>query len=161
MIVIVCGIPASGKTTLATRLQRRLADRGHEFDLRHSDDYDRHTYDRMYEDVADIDATSNADVDGTPAVDRDWILDGTFYEREYRNRFYRLDDVYVVWAKASLETCLERNRNRDETIPESGLRAIAGQFESPRADLEIDTEELDAEAALDRLDGAVLDWIDG
>lgn len=150
MIVIVCGIPGSGKTTLATRLEKRLGDRGHPAGLLHSDDYDRRTYERMYEDVA-------AGADDDP--DRDWLLEGTFYRREWRNRFYRLDDAYEVWVKASLATCLERNRDREDPIPEKGVRAIHGQFEPPRADLEIDTEELTVEAALDRLETAVLEWI--
>lgn len=149
MIVLVCGPPASGKTTLATGLHRRLAARGHAVGLLHSDDYERHPYERMYERVA---------AEGTE--DRHWILDGTFFRRELRNRFYRLDETYEVWVRASLETCLERNRERADPIPEAGVRAMYGKFEPPRADLELDTERLSAEAALDRLEGAALGWLE-
>lgn len=153
MIVIVCGPPASGKTTLATRLQRRLADRGYAFDLLHSDDFDRDTYERLYRHVAD----AMAEQEGH----RHWILDGTFFKREWRTRFYRLGDTYEVWVRASIETCLDRNRERGEPIPEAGVRDIYGRFEPPRADLELDTETLDVQAATERLEAAVLSWLTG
>ncbi|MFC6826165.1 AAA family ATPase [Halopelagius fulvigenes] len=153
MIIIVCGLPASGKTTLSTGLRRRLSDRGYSFESLHSDDYDRRTYERMYEDTAE-----RYERAGTGAT-VDLILDGTFFERRWRNRFYRLDTTYEVWVRASLSTCLERNRERADAIPEEGLRAIHARFEPPRADLEIDTEALDAEAALNRLEEAVLGWM--
>lgn len=145
MIGIVCGPPGSGKTTLATRLRRRLADRGCAVGLLHSDDYERRPYERMYDRVANA------------SESRHWLLDGTFFRREWRNRFYRLDDVYEVWVRASLETCLKRNRGRAEPIPEAGVRAIYGQFEPPRADLEIDTEAVTVDEAVDALETAVLD----
>lgn len=150
MIVIVCGPPGSGKSTLATRLRRRLVGRGYSFALRHSDDYERRTYDRMYQDVA------AAYDDG---ADAHWILDGTFVEPEWRNRFYRLDDVYEVWVKASLETCLERNRERDDPIPDRAVRTMYDRFEPPRADLVVDTERLAIEGAVDRLEAAVLELL--
>jgi tRNA uridine 5-carbamoylmethylation protein Kti12 len=150
VIVIVCGPPGSGKSTLATRLRRRLLDRGYRFELRHSDDYERRTYDRMYADVA------AAYDDGS---DTHWILDGTFVERAWRNRFYRLDDVYEVWVKASLESCLERNRQRAEPIPDRAVRTMYDRFDPPRADLVVDTERLDIGAAVDRLEEAVLEWL--
>lgn len=170
VIVIVCGLPASGKTTLVRGLRRRLSDRGHAVESFHSDDYDRRTYERMYEEVAatlgvaSANRTQSGDVAeryeraGADAT-VDVLLDGTFFERRWRNRFYRLGTTYEVWVRASLSTCLERNRNRADSIPEEGLRAIHARFEPPRADLEIDTEALDAAVALDGLESAVLGWM--
>ena len=141
MLVILCGPPASGKTTLARGLRERLAARGHEFDVLHSDDFRRRTYERMTERVREAGG--------------DWILDGTFFRREHRERLRRLDDCFVVWVRASLETCLARNREREEPISERGVHVMVAEFEPPRADLTLDTDELSVAAALDRLEAAV------
>lgn len=146
MIVVCCGLPAAGKTTLTTGLRERLAERGREVALLHSDDFERRTYDRMHEAVAE-------------APDRDWVLDGTFYARRHRNRLYGLGEVRVVWVRASVETCLARNREREGSVPDVAIHSIAAEFEPPRADLELDTETLDPEAALDRLEAAVVAWL--
>lgn len=147
MIIILCGPPASGKTTLATRLQERLADRGHAFEILHSDDFSRRTYEQMYHRVADSDAN--------------WILDGTFYSRELQERFRALGDAYLVWVRASIESALERNRTRDDAISERGLHSMYAKFEPPREDLDIDTNELSVDEATDHLESAVLSWLNG
>ncbi len=154
MIVILSGLPGSGKTTLATGLRDRLADRGRAVALLHSDDYRRRTYEQLYEAVAEgvEDDVARPDV---------WLLDGTFARREWRNRFYRLDDVREVWVRAPLETCLARNRRRQDPVPDRGVESVAAEFDPPRADLVIDTDELRVEASLDRLEAAVAGWLDG
>lgn len=143
MIVLLCGPPASGKTTLTARLRERLAERGHGFRLLHSDEFERNTYERMFTRVA--------------GSDDDWILDGTFYEREWQEQFRTLGDVLVVWVRAPLETRLARNRARDEPISESGVHAMTAAFEEPLADLVIDTDDLPVAEAVDRLEAAVLE----
>lgn len=113
----------------------------------HSDDFARRTYERMYERVRDAGG--------------DWILDGTFYRRIHRERFRRLDDdCYVVWVRASLETCLARNGEREEPISERGVHVVFAEFEPPREDLTLDTEELSPDEAADRLEAAVLRRLD-
>ncbi|WP_240550501.1 AAA family ATPase [Halomicrobium salinisoli] len=152
MIVVLSGLPGSGKTTLATGLRERLAERGRTVALLHSDDFERRTYDRLYESVAD-------GVAGESAAPDLWLLDGTFARREWRNRFYRLDDVREVWVRAPLTTCLARNRRRADPIPDRGVESVAAEFEPPRADLVIDTDELGADESLDRLEAAVNAWL--
>ena len=144
MILLVCGPPGAGKTTLAISLQNELADRGREFRTLRSDDFSRNAYDRMYRRVL--------------GTDDDWILDGTFYRREWRARFYDLGGVRVVHVTASLETCLRRNRDRADPIDEDGVHVVYREFDLPRADLTVDTDETTPDAAAARIADAVERW---
>lgn len=145
MIVILSGPPATGKTTLATGLVERLADREEPFELLHSDDFRRDTYDLMYERVAGSDA--------------DWILDGTFYDREDQERFRSLDGARLVWVRADRGTCLQRNEARQDPIDETGLHVMHAKFDEPDADLVLDTDDLTRAEALDRLEAAAREWL--
>lgn len=147
MIVVVCGPPGVGKTTVATRLRDRLADRGRAFDLCHSDEFSRRTYGQMYERVAAV-------------PDRDWLLDGTFYRREWRERFRALGDVRVVSLTAPLETCLRRNREREDSIDERGVHVIYREFEPSDPDLVLDTATLSPDDAVEAALDAVERWAD-
>lgn len=144
MIVLLCGPPGTGKTTIARGVRERLAARGLSIRLLHSDEFSRRTYEQMYEQVA--------------GSGEDWLLDGTFYKREFRERFRGLDDARIVSVTASLETCLERNRARADPISETGVHVVYREFEPIDADLVVDTDELSAEEGVERVTGAITDW---
>ena len=147
MILVLCGPPGVGKTTIAERLQRHLRDEGHDFRILHSDDFSRNTYDQMYEDVTEADPET------------DWILDGTFYTREYQERFRSLSDAHLVYVTANRETALERNREREDPIEEQGVYSMHGKFEEPeQSDLTLDTDELSVEEAVDALERYIHEW---
>lgn len=143
-ILLFCGPPGAGKTTLAERVRERLAGAGRAFAIVHSDEFSRRTYERMYERVADEGG--------------DWILDGTFYRGEWRERFRDLGDVRVVHVTATLETCLERNRERADAIDERGVHVVYREFEAPDADLTIDTDEVSVEDAVRTVEREVDRW---
>jgi tRNA uridine 5-carbamoylmethylation protein Kti12 len=145
VIVLVCGPPAAGKTTIAARARERLAADGRPFRLLHSDEYSRRTYEQLSATVAED-------------PDADWIVDGTFYRREWRDRFRDLGDVRVVHVTASLATCLARNRDRAESIDEQGVHVVYREFDRIEPALTIDTDELTVEQATDRLVGAIQRW---
>lgn len=96
MLLLLCGPPAAGKTTIASRLRERLAETGRNVALLCSDQFDRRTYEQMYERVTD-------------GPETDWILDGTFYKQEWRERFRSIDDLTLAYITVDLDTCLERN----------------------------------------------------
>ncbi|MFB6271236.1 MAG: AAA family ATPase, partial [Halobacterium sp.] len=48
----MCGPPGAGKTTVALRLERRLAADGYEFHVVHTDDLRTPRYERLFERVA-------------------------------------------------------------------------------------------------------------
>ncbi|MFU8867215.1 AAA family ATPase [Natronococcus sp.] len=146
MIVVICGPPGAGKTALATRVADRLEARGESVRLLHSDDFSRRTYERLYERVAD------------GPNDATWLVDGTFYRREWQERFRTFGDVRFVLVTANLETCLERNRRREDAIDERGVHVVYREFDDPEADLEIDTDELSIAAATERVLEALERW---
>ncbi|WIV68408.1 AAA family ATPase [Natrialbaceae archaeon AArc-T1-2] len=152
MIVVVCGPPAAGKTTIARGVRNALDEQDIDVRLFHSEDVSSPTYERLYR-LADAAADTDADV---------VMIDGTVYKREWQTQFRTLDleDVRFVYVTASLETCLERNRCRAEPIDESGVHVIYREFHEPDADLVIDTDKLSASTAVDRIVDAIDRWME-
>lgn len=146
MILVICGPPGAGKTTIATTLARRLEARGEPVRLHHSDAFSRRTYEQLY-------GRARADPEDTIT-----IVDGTFYKRRWQTQFHTLEDVRFVHVTATLETCLERNRTRADPIDEQGVHVVYREFDEPDAALEIDTDECDLEAAVDRIERALEAW---
>ena len=144
MIVAVCEPPAAGKTTLVTGLRDRLTAEGVAVSVLHSDDFSRHTYDRMYDRVAAEPETH-------------WLLDGTFYREAWQERFRELGARFVL-VTAPLDARLERNRRRENSIDERGIYVVSAEFHPPDADLVIDTDSLGGGRAVDRLYDAATEW---
>lgn len=145
-MIVVCGPPGAGKTTIATHVRHRLAERGVPVRLFHSDDFSSRTYEQLAERVTASPATGVT------------LVDGTFYRRRWRTQFRALGEVRFVHVTASLETCLERNRNRRDPIDEQGVHVVYREFEALDADLEIDTDRCGPDAAADRIVAAIDTW---
>ncbi|MFC7131592.1 MULTISPECIES: hypothetical protein [Salinibaculum] len=146
MILLVCGPPGAGKTTVTTLLQKRFRERGVSAGLLDSDAFSRNPYDRMFDRVADS--------------DRDWIVAGTFYKRQWQEQFRRLDDVLTVYLAAELDTCLERNRQREHPIDEAAVHIVYREFEPPDADVTVDVDDLSPAAVVDQVVAAFADLPD-
>lgn len=161
MILAVCGPPASGKTTIATRVHQRLQtesrrddsdvdqkrDSGTDREIRllHSDDYPRNPYEQLYDEVSSSDA--------------DFVLDGTFYKPEHQRPFLDLPNTYFVVVRADLDTCLRRDHERDG-IGEKAVRIIHSEFHDPPADFVLDTDVLPVEDAVRLLTDRAREWLD-
>jgi len=89
------------------------------------------------------------------------ILDGTFYRKEWRDRIREIaegkgEEVFTVYVTCSLETCLERNRLREEKIEEKAVSIIYNQLEKPeKANFSIDTDFLSVDEAVRKLTSAL------
>lgn len=141
MTILICGPAGAGKTTVATLLQERFEARGIPVRVLDSDQFSRNTYEQLYEQVEDS--------------DENWLVAGTFYKRAWQERFDRLPDVRVVYLDATLETCLERNRRRDNPLDEAAVHIIWHEFDVPDADVTVDVNERSPEAVVDRLVAAL------
>ena len=137
MNVLVTGPPAVGKTTVATRLQARLAELGLPFRVVDSDEFSHDTYDRLYERVNETESN--------------WVVAGTFYKRHWQERFQALPDTVLVLLWTDLTTCLERNRQRADPIDEAAVHIIWREFDDPDADLVVDVTDLSPSDVVDRI----------
>lgn len=158
-LLIFCGIPGSGKTTIAKIVAEKLprsilvqTDAVREM-LGHPNygaDESRFVY------------------DGCMAVAKEALrngytvlLDGTFMREEYRSKARnelgkysgRVDVVYVA---CGLETALRRNSSRRARIPAEKVRSMHRRFEVPARALRIDTSRLRPDEAGAKVVGALL-----
>lgn len=141
-ILMLCGIPGSGKSRLAAELAREL------------DDAEVIATDEIggrggrYRKLAHL-------LDERIGERRYLILDGTFYSREHRDAVRETGHpVRLIYLECPLEVCLERNEGRPDAIPEKGVRAMAARFQPPGEDEEpivIRSDRTDPEAAARRV----------
>ncbi len=143
-LIVLCGLPASGKTTIA-----QLLAKGMDHVQVVSSDYLRSAgesgriWDRMAQEVRD----------GLSAG-KTMVVDATNFSNAHRNRYISLSREmglphFVAYLQARIPTLLQRNRNRSERIPTAAIARLARLFEIPAGDdtIEINTEELQPEEA--------------
>ncbi len=141
MIVVLCGPPGAGKTSIARRLMEVLGDAN----LVSSDRFRRRAYDRVMKEVGEM-------LGGHEHL----LIDATFYRRVWRDMLRDVvrgaDRVVTVFVDCSIETCLRRNRERETPIPEAVVRMIWREFERP-ADPEVHvfTDEMSVEGAVEKI----------
>ena len=143
MIVLFCGIPGSGKTTITDILAARLATLGR-VKVLSSDRVKPPVYRRMFKMLE------------TERGAEDFLLlDATFYKKDWRERIEVLargEKVLTVYLDCPRAVALERNRERRSQIAERALHIVYHRMEPPEfPSLKIDTQSTSAEAAAERI----------
>jgi adenylylsulfate kinase-like enzyme len=143
VIILFCGIPGSGKSTVSTLLAERLKALG-TVQLVNSD----RLRGPIYRNLLKLAAPEQRAADFL-------ILDATFYKREWREQIKAIaqpEKTIVVFLESPLNVALERNRIRDPKISVRAVHIMYHRMERPEdADLVIDTTMINPEAAAERI----------
>jgi adenylylsulfate kinase-like enzyme len=136
MVIIFCGIPGSGKTTIAEILRKQLGGLGR-VQLFSSDQLRGPVYPKFLK-ALDPDR-ERADYT---------VFDATFYKREWRRQVKAAapsEQVITVYLECPLKLALERNRERGPNISEKALHIIFHKMERPEnPTIAIDTAQTSA-----------------
>lgn len=142
MVIIMCGLPASGKSTLAAKIAKKLG-----AEIVSSDD----VRDEMFglptvsssirykkDNHAEVFKEVNWRVLQYVLAEKDVIVDATNYKRWNReNIIYGLPvdtDVRCIFVDTPLATCIERNSKRENSmriVPQDVIEHMCASFENP------------------------------
>jgi len=144
MIIIFCGIPGSGKSTIARGVAKALQKLGKSYRLFVSDKIPG----RLYKQIPKILKENLGKVDYI-------LLDATFYKKKWRDMVFKLargEKILTVYIYAPLKTCLKRNKNRQPRIPEKVVHIMHREMEKPRhPDFSINTNKIKPKEAISRI----------
>jgi tRNA uridine 5-carbamoylmethylation protein Kti12 len=151
-VILFCGLPASGKSTLAQQVETRFHEPG-KCSAIHLE------YDALEDELASdqqapearIEAWKQARSLALQELDNkihEWresphsrlliLMDDNFHLRGMRKQVHRLllkhkpINFGLIWVDASLDSCLERNQGRERQIPEHVISKMEATFEPPR-----------------------------
>ena len=153
-LVIFCGIPGSGKTSVA-----RLVAAGSGRAVHLQTDAMRETIPNPDYSPEESEFVYGACIAAArTALDAgyDVVLDGTFGSRRRREKSLaaldgHYDEVTFVRVVCDEETALRRNSQRERVVPPERLAGIASSFEAPPGALEVDTSRMTPAEAAERV----------
>ena len=146
--MVFCGVPGSGKTTIARIVCGRIPGAVHiQTDaIRRMIARPKYTGpESAFVYNSCIQVAKDALISGRPVV-----LDGTFARSYHRAKaFTELQGLYgrsvLVYIMCSFETARSRNTSRTNIVPEERLKGIYAHFEEPMKALKLNAETRSAE----------------
>lgn len=149
-LFIFCGVPGSGKSTIAKRVAIRLPNTVHI----ETDDIRSMIFNPTYTSSESEFVYSSCITLAGEALARgyDVILDGTFLRNEYRRDALRrlrgaYDSYLIVYLYCDVTIAYRRNTARKARVPQDRFNQMLPQIEVPTAALKIDTGKVSAEQA--------------
>ena len=140
MIIVFCGVPGCGKSTIAELLTKELKKEGR-VKVFVSDKVKS----RVYEKALNFLEKNSGKTDFI-------LLDATFYRKKWRDEVFKKTgrkNVLLIYLRCSLKACLKRNKERKPQIPEKAVHIIFHQMEEPEnPDILIDTEKINPKEAV-------------
>lgn len=121
-IYVLCGLPASGKTTLSEQLATE-----HEAKLFHYDDYRGNKKHELHAQIKKELTSNNV------------VLDGLFLVKAWREELLEIlkeieCEKILVKLEASMEECIERNKERKRPLNEAVIRHLNKRYQEPTLD---------------------------
>jgi predicted kinase len=153
-LVVFCGIPGSGKTTIAKLVASSFEDsilietdavRKMLAHATFSPDESRFVYEACF-------AIAKEALKAGYFV----FLDGTFLREEYRQDARKLlgeycERVDTVWVRCDLAIALERNHGRHAEVPAVKVKAMFDAFEPPSVAVRVDNSRMAPESSARRV----------
>ena len=131
MLTVLCGLPASGKTTW------RLANGADTTVVCLDEVREELTGDAARQDFNEsVMMVARGRARDALEEERDVIIDATGLTREHRATWLDLAEgadcsTRCIYFPVSIEEALERNAARDRQVPEDAIRRMAGRLEKP------------------------------
>jgi O-phosphoseryl-tRNA(Sec) kinase len=161
-VVLLCGLPASGKSSLANKLKDQIENLAHiEYDvleqqLLAASSNDSEEWKREAWNQARLLALQELETHlGTAEIV--CILDDNFHLRGMRKQIHRLllgyDDVHfgILWMCTPVEKCIERNQTRPDKVPEEVIQKLNATMELPRVAWEVNWLKVSVETPVDNI----------
>jgi len=153
-LILFCGIPGSGKTTIASLVSPALRPSV----LVQTDKVRSMITKPSYSHAESSFVYSSLEAMGREALKAGYntLLEGTFPREEYRSKVLRTLSPLavrslVVFVDCEPELAFGRNAGRQEVVPWESFLRIYTQFEVPRDAVMVDTSAISAEEAADRV----------